>query len=128
VLIGELATRTGVSTRLLRYYEDQGLLDVGRQSNGYRWYSECAPEQVIKIRKLLAVGLTTDTIRVVLPCIALADDELVPGCAEMRMHLTRHRIRLAHHIERLTDAQQAIGQLETRVPVQGTTRDFNNDA
>ena len=37
--IGELAQRTGVTTRALRFYEDQGLLTARRSANGYRVYT-----------------------------------------------------------------------------------------
>ncbi|MEU6192280.1 MerR family DNA-binding transcriptional regulator [Streptomyces sp. NPDC047061] len=40
--IGELSHRTGVSTRLLRYYEQQGLLHPSRLPNGYRDFHEHA--------------------------------------------------------------------------------------
>ncbi|MDN5855287.1 MAG: MerR family DNA-binding transcriptional regulator, partial [Actinomycetia bacterium] len=38
--IGELARRTGTTTRALRYYEQQGLLSSNRNSNDYRTYDE----------------------------------------------------------------------------------------
>ncbi|MFI2031434.1 MerR family transcriptional regulator [Streptomyces buecherae] len=68
MLIGELARHTGVSTRLLRYYEEQGLLRSERDSNGYRRYAPEAVERVRRVRELLATGLNTDAIRTVLPC------------------------------------------------------------
>ncbi len=68
MLIGELARRTGVSTRLLRYYEEQGLLRSERDSNGYRRYGPEAVDRVRRVRELLATGLNTDAIRTVLPC------------------------------------------------------------
>ena len=37
--IGQLSKLAGVSTRTLRYYEDQGLLASARDKNGYRRYS-----------------------------------------------------------------------------------------
>ncbi|MCX5095152.1 MerR family DNA-binding transcriptional regulator [Streptomyces sp. NBC_00365] len=37
--IGELSRRTGVPTRILRYYEEQGLLGPERAPNGL--HSEC---------------------------------------------------------------------------------------
>ncbi|MEV0297776.1 MerR family transcriptional regulator [Nocardia sp. NPDC050710] len=68
MLIGELAARTGVSSRLLRYYEEQGLLHPQRDANGYRCYSDDAPDRVAHIRDLLAAGLPTEDIRLLMPC------------------------------------------------------------
>jgi DNA-binding transcriptional MerR regulator len=68
MLIGELSRRTGVSPRLLRYYEAQGLLDVGRGANGYRSYDEDSVVTVRQVRALLKAGLSTEVIRSVLPC------------------------------------------------------------
>ncbi|MFD8548357.1 MerR family transcriptional regulator [Streptomyces sp. NPDC059649] len=67
--IGELARRTGVSPRVLRYYEQQGLLHAERDANGYRRYrGEEAVETVQRVREMLAAGLNTDEIRGLLPC------------------------------------------------------------
>ncbi|MEW2575956.1 MerR family transcriptional regulator [Streptomyces syringium] len=66
--IGELSRRTGVSPRLLRYYEGQGLLVSERDSNDYRRYGPDAVERVTRVRELLAGGLTTEAIRDLLPC------------------------------------------------------------
>ncbi|WP_449061574.1 MerR family transcriptional regulator [Planomonospora algeriensis] len=56
--IGELARRAGVSTRALRYYEQQGLITARRSANGYREYDEDALRLVAEIRALLTVGFT----------------------------------------------------------------------
>ncbi|MFF2810530.1 MerR family transcriptional regulator [Streptomyces sp. NPDC058000] len=66
--IGELARRAGVSARVLRYYEQRGLLCAGRDANGYRTYDTDAVETVTRIRELLATGLNTESIRDLLPC------------------------------------------------------------
>ncbi|WP_411120775.1 MerR family transcriptional regulator [Streptomyces sp. x-19] len=66
--IGALARRTGVSTRVLRYYEQRGLLRAGRDANDYRTYDADAVETVGRIRDLLATGLNTESIRELLPC------------------------------------------------------------
>ncbi|MCC3778134.1 MerR family transcriptional regulator [Streptomyces sp. UNOB3_S3] len=66
--IGELSERTGVSARLLRYYEQQGLLGSERDGNGYRRYHPDATERVHRIRELLDAGMTTEVIRTLLPC------------------------------------------------------------
>lgn len=67
--IGELATRTGTSTRALRYYEEQGLLTAERNTNGYRDYPEDSVRIVGQIRLLLDAGLTTEKIALTLPCM-----------------------------------------------------------
>jgi DNA-binding transcriptional MerR regulator len=67
--IGELAERTGVPARLLRYYEEQGLLTPARATNGYRDYGEPLVDRVVQIRGLLDAGLPTRIIRQILPCL-----------------------------------------------------------
>ncbi len=88
MLIGELAHRTGVATRLLRYYEEQGLLHPHRDSNGYRSYPESAPARVARIRELLAAGLNTDDIAQLMPCAE--DDGPVQAC-EMSVRIMAER-------------------------------------
>lgn len=67
--IGELSERTGTSRRLLRYYEEQGLISSGRSLNGYREYAEACVDRVLQVRGLLDAGLPTRIIRQVLPCL-----------------------------------------------------------
>ncbi|GLZ14454.1 MerR family transcriptional regulator [Actinomadura sp. NBRC 104425] len=71
--IGELARRTGVSTRSLRYYEDQGLLVPDRTPGGQRDYPEQAVDRVIRIQELYAAGLHSKKIAELLPCMRDAD-------------------------------------------------------
>ncbi|MFJ4870028.1 MerR family transcriptional regulator [Streptomyces sp. NPDC088757] len=67
--IGELSERTGVSRRMLRYYEEQELIASGRCANGYRDYPEPCVDRVQQVRGLLDAGLSTQTIRRILPCL-----------------------------------------------------------
>ncbi|WP_043785125.1 MerR family transcriptional regulator [Amycolatopsis rifamycinica] len=101
--IGELARRTGVSQRALRYYEHQGLLTPDRRPSGYRVYGETDVAAVRRIRILLAAGLSTAQIGEVLPCLVDDDGRLSPSCPELVDALRQQRSRL--------DA--AIGELET---------------
>jgi DNA-binding transcriptional MerR regulator len=51
--IGEVAERTGVTQRTLRFYEEKGLLRTPtRMDGGFRLYSEDDVKRVEKIRKL----------------------------------------------------------------------------
>ncbi|MEW2548841.1 MerR family transcriptional regulator [Streptomyces sp. NPDC047002] len=72
--IGELAAATGVPARLLRYYEEQGLLEPGRTASGYRAYEASAVVRVRQIRGLLDAGLPTRIIRAVLPVVDRSPD------------------------------------------------------
>ena len=56
--IGELSARSGVPVRMLRYYEEKGLLSPDRAPNGYRTYAE---------RDVARAGLVTSMIRSGLP-------------------------------------------------------------
>jgi DNA-binding transcriptional MerR regulator len=67
--IGELSERTHTSRRLLRYYEEQGLIASRRDSNGWRCYNERNVDRVRQIRGLLDAGLPTRIIRQILPCL-----------------------------------------------------------
>ncbi|WP_067467405.1 MerR family transcriptional regulator [Nocardia amamiensis] len=67
--IGELAERTGVSVRSLRYYETKGLLAAERTSGGQREYPQTAVDRVRRIQEMFAAGLHSDTIGELLPCI-----------------------------------------------------------
>lgn len=86
--IGELAARTGVSVRSLRYYERQGLLTPLREANGYREYSPLAVETVETIKLYLNLGLSTEEIAGFLHCV-LKNKEAF--CAEV-MPLYRSKL------------------------------------
>ncbi|MFG2000739.1 MerR family transcriptional regulator [Spirillospora sp. NPDC048911] len=71
--IGELARRTGVSERSLRYYEQQGLLSADRTLGGHRDFPESAVDRVIRIQELFAAGLHSTKIARLLPCMRDTD-------------------------------------------------------
>ncbi|GAA2797756.1 MerR family transcriptional regulator [Saccharopolyspora taberi] len=99
--IGELARRTGVSERALRYYEEQGLLRPERRPSGYRVYGDADVAAVRRIRVLLAAGLSTAQILEVLPCIVDDDGLLTPACPELVDELVKQRDRIGEAISEL---------------------------
>ncbi|MEV6418268.1 MerR family transcriptional regulator [Streptomyces sp. NPDC051662] len=107
MLIGELSRRTGVSPRLLRYYEEQGLLEAGRGPNGYRDYDEDTVLTVRQVRALLAAGLSTEVIRAVLPC-ARGEAPQFEMCVDVRAILGRE---LAATDERIDHLRRSRGTL-----------------
>jgi DNA-binding transcriptional MerR regulator len=60
--IGELSARTGASVRMLRYYEEQGLLEPRRTESGYRTYAESDVDRVARIRCMLSAALPAGVV------------------------------------------------------------------
>jgi DNA-binding transcriptional MerR regulator len=112
--IGALAHKTGVSRRLLRYYEEQGLLRPLRLANGYREYSESDVATVRHIRALLAAGLPTTVIARLLHCVHDDGERLIPStCPGMVANLQRERRRITEAITQLRSSQQVLDTLLT---------------
>jgi DNA-binding transcriptional MerR regulator len=105
--IGELSRRTSVSTRLLRYYEEQGLLVPARLSNGYRDYADDATMTVGQIRGLLDAGLSTDVIREVLPC-AEGNEPRLNACPKLLATLREAFEGIQARIDHLTHHRDAL--------------------
>ncbi|GHJ27414.1 MerR family transcriptional regulator [Streptomyces hygroscopicus subsp. sporocinereus] len=108
--IGEAAQRTGTTPRLLRYYEQQGLIAPGRSENGYREYDENALGRIAQIRDLLRAGLPTRLIQQVLPCISTPHSSIrFSGLTpEMVALLEAEQARLTARIDCLTRNRDAI--------------------
>ena len=112
VRVGELARRTGVTIRALRYYEAAGLVVPARLPNGYRDYEPVAMRQVEEIRALHDLGLSVPETRPFVECLAGghgAGDECPESLAAYRhaidelseriTRLARRRDALATHLE-----------------------------
>ena len=104
--IGEVAQRAGVSTRALRYYEEQGLLLAERTSGGQRAYAGSAVERVQMIQQFFTAGLPSRTIRQLLPCV-----ETGHGSPEALALLAEERDRITGAIGDLVAARDALDRL-----------------
>lgn len=117
IRIGELSRRSGVSPRLLRYYEEQGLLRPQRRPSGYREYAPSDVALVGRIRGLLAAGLSTATISSVLPCIRDDGQRLVPTCPDLVAELRRERDRIDQAINDLTTSRHILDTVISSGPL-----------
>lgn len=107
--IGELAKRTHVSTRLLRYYEEEGLLTPDRAANGYRNYAEHLVDRVLHIRGLLDSGLPTRIIKQILPCLTEPRViHLTDATPDMIATIEHERDQLDRRIRCLTKNRDAL--------------------
>lgn len=106
--IGAVARATGVSERLLRYYEEQGLLTPTRLPSGYRDYGAADVAAVRNIRALLAAGLPVRVIADVLPCVCEYHERIVATCPELIVRLRDERARIDHAIDELRTSQKLL--------------------
>lgn len=106
--IGELANRTGVSQRSLRYYESQGLLRSERTENGYRDYPQQAVVAVNNVQRLLANGLLIKEIRRLGDCVLERDLADEPACSEAIEAYTHRRDAVAERIDELHDQHRRL--------------------
>lgn len=84
-MIGEVAARTGVTERTLRYYEELGFLAPGRDSGGRRRYDGAALDRLYRVRLLRELGTP----------IADIDPHAADLLALTRRHLTELDTRAA---------------------------------
>jgi len=114
--IGALARQAGVSERMLRYYEQEGLLQPARTGSGYRHYSEVDVLAAKRIRMLSTAGLKIETIRVLLPCMS-GDQPTFEPCSEVRAALHREAEKLDEKLRDLRESRQIVqGYLRSLTP------------
>ena len=73
--IGELANTAGITTKALRYYEERGLLDAPRRTNGYREYDESHLRVVREIQALREIGFALEDTRPFVECLRSGHEE-----------------------------------------------------
>lgn len=104
--IGEVARQAGVSTRALRYYEEQGLLASERTPSGQRDYPASAVERVQLLQQFFTAGVPSRTIAQLLPCVDTGH-----GSPEAFALLASERDRITSAIEGLAAARDALDHI-----------------
>src|SRR6266852_7504450 len=111
VRISQLATRAGVTTKTLRYYERIGVLPApSRSSSGYRDYRPDVIDGLGFIRAAQAVGLSLGEIRQV---VALRDRGETP-CDHVYRLLRRRTAELDERIDELQALRRDLQSLTKR--------------
>jgi DNA-binding transcriptional MerR regulator len=109
--IGELSERTGIPTRMLRYYEQQGLLSSGRAANGYRSYDEADVERAKRVRGLVQAGLSTRMTKVVLDIERQCELAAPPECSlALAEELATELAALEERVACLTKSRDAVAR------------------
>jgi DNA-binding transcriptional MerR regulator len=105
--IGELARRAGTTTRALRFYESQGLLEARRSANGYREYDEEDFRLVNEILTLQAVGLSLDDTRPFVECLR-AGNETGDSCVDSIEAYRRKLAEVDAYLDQLNSVRASL--------------------
>lgn len=72
MLIGELADRTGLSLRTIRFYEEVGVLDPApRTQGGFRVFTEDDLQRLLVVRQMKPLGFSVEEMRELLSAVDL---------------------------------------------------------
>ncbi len=103
--IGQAARVSGVSAKMLRYYEEVGLLPkAGRTGAGYRTYGEAEVNTLRFVRRARDFGLSLDRIRLL---IGLWQDG-GRASADVKRIATEHAAELRAKIAEMTGMCEAL--------------------
>ncbi|MEU7406433.1 MULTISPECIES: MerR family transcriptional regulator [Streptomyces] len=108
--IGEVASRTELSLRTIRHYEETGLVvPSARSQGGFRLYTEADVARLMVIRRMKPLGFTLDEMRDLLE----ATDRLDRGAGELPADERERLLERVRAFERA--ARQRVAELRTKL-------------
>lgn len=110
----EAAEQLGVTPRILRHYEKQGLLEVGRSENGYRVYGPADLRRAARVRDYIGAGFSTREIRAMRACLSDEGSGPCEGGIQQLEHKLEHIDRaIAELAERRDAVLERLANLRT---------------
>ena len=105
--IGDVAARTGLPTKTIRYYEDIGLVTPQRDANGYRRFREADMHKLGFVGRARALGFSIEECR---DLLALYEDE-GRASADVRQIAIGHLEEIERKISSLSDMRDTLKSL-----------------
>ncbi|SDL18574.1 DNA-binding transcriptional regulator, MerR family [Glycomyces sambucus] len=108
MLIGEVARRSGVSTRMLRHYDTLGLVrPTGRTVGGYREYSDEDIRRIFHVESLRTLGLSLRQIGRVLDDPGFAPAALIGDLIAATEHRLQRERELLKRLKAVDSSEPA---------------------
>ena len=102
--IGDVAARTGLPTKTIRYYEDIGLITPLRGENGYRRFREADMHKLGFVGRARALGFSIEECR---DLLALYEDE-DRASVDVRQIAMGHLDEIERKIAALSDMRDTL--------------------
>lgn len=105
--IGEVASRSGLPAKTIRYYEDIGLIQPQRDDNGYRAFQHNDLHKLEFLKRARALGFSIEDCRKLL---SLYEDEARES-AQVKSMALEHLNAIDEKIEQLQSMRNTLSQL-----------------
>lgn len=105
--IGDVADLSGLPAKTIRYYEDIGLVEPLRSSNGYRSFRQSDVHKLAFLARARALGFTIEDCRSLLKLYADTDR----ASAEVKQIAEEHLDRIDSKIAELTEMRATLSHL-----------------
>ncbi|WP_323768228.1 Cu(I)-responsive transcriptional regulator [Antarctobacter sp.] len=105
--IGEVASRSGLPAKTIRYYEDIGLVTPPRDTNGYRAFRESDLHKLAFLARARALGFSIEECRLLL---GLYEDES-RASADVKRLAQEHLASIDEKIAKLQSMRATLATL-----------------
>jgi len=105
--IKEVAERSGLPRKTIRYYEEIGLVRPQRSDNGYRAFRETDLHKLAFLGRARALGFSIEDCRMLL---SLYEDE-TRASAQVKAIAQEHLAEIEHKIGQLKEMRQTLSHL-----------------
>lgn len=105
--IGDVSRLSGLPAKTIRYYEDIGLVDPLRSSNGYRSFRKSDLHKLAFLGRARSLGFSIDDCRNLL---ALYDDR-TRASADVKAIAKEHLLRIDQKLAELNEMHETLSHL-----------------
>ncbi|WP_127115477.1 Cu(I)-responsive transcriptional regulator [Shimia sediminis] len=105
--IGEIAEKSGLPAKTIRYYEDIGLVMPNRSQNGYRHFNDTDLHKLTFLARARTLGFSIEDCRTLM---ALYEDE-TRASADVKDIATQHLDRIDDKIAQLQSMRETLSHL-----------------
>ncbi|MEM7596384.1 MAG: Cu(I)-responsive transcriptional regulator [Pseudomonadota bacterium] len=105
--IGEIADQTGLPAKTIRYYDEIGLIQPARDSNGYRVFAQNDAHKLAFLGRARALGFSIEECR---KLMALYEDK-ARASSDVKALAQEHLANIERKIRQLEEMRETLSHL-----------------